>query len=175
MIRFVNRVDCGTALGSDLATEEALDHDERVGWLVEVFAPNQEATKESHNGVAQGDAMHQHALVCFERQAHLLVDAGQKKEGVLIFDHGPMAVRQTEFFVGLQIVRVRDHGDRQIEIVVENPNNFFLAAHGTVVGTLAAQTLAYCDLVLENPREMTRFNTLRPLASQARNRHLSHI
>ncbi|KAG1648106.1 hypothetical protein GQR58_030095 [Nymphon striatum] len=163
-----------STLGADLLGEQALDHDRRVGHVLEVAAPDQEAANEAHDGVIERDAVHEHRLVVVDGDAHLLIDARQIDRGVFAVGHRPVAVCKAQLLVCLEVVRARDHRNRQVETIVHHPDDFFLATDRAVAGSFATQSFADRELVLENPQKVTRLNSLRPLAAQARNRHFNH-
>ena len=77
-----------------------------------------------------------------------------------------MPVRDSDFFVGLQVVRCAADADDAMKIVFPQPDDFFLASYFAVAGSDTARPLADGELVLDDPDEVARLDTECPLAAQ---------
>jgi hypothetical protein len=53
-----------------------------------------------------------------------------------------------------------------VKIIFAKPDDFFLPAHFAMAGAVPAGSLADGELILDNPDQITRLDTKRPLAAE---------
>jgi len=78
---------------------------------------------------------------------------------VIKTDQRAVPVRHVEFVVVVQVVRSTNDGNDAAKIVFAKPNNFFLAAHSTVISAETTRTLAYGEFVFNDPGEVSWGNS----------------
>ena len=83
---------------------------------------------------------------------------------VIKTDQWAVPVWHVQFVVVMQVVRSADNGNDAAEIILAEPNNFFLPAHSAVIGAETTRTFANGELVLNDPGEVSWCNSQGPLA-----------
>jgi hypothetical protein len=77
-----------------------------------------------------------------------------------------MSVGHTQFVVGMQVMRSTTDVHNAVKIIFAKPDDFFLPAHFAMAGAVPAGSLADGELILDNPDQITRLDTKRPLAAE---------
>lgn len=71
-----------------------------------------------------------------------------------------------ELVVGVQIVGRTTDVDDAVKVVLAQPDDLFLATDLAVTGPVTARSFANCQLILDDPNEITWLNTEGPLAAK---------
>jgi hypothetical protein len=73
-----------------------------------------------------------------------------------------------EFFIGVQVVRRSNDGNNKVEMVLAQPDDFFLATNATVIIAVSPWSLTNGKAVLDDPCEITRGNSKGPFSAKFR-------
>ena len=76
-----------------------------------------------------------------------------------------MSVSEVELVIVVQVVWCADDRDDAAKIVFAQPDDLFLAANPTVIDAVSTRPFADSNLVFNDPREIARGDSERPLSS----------
>jgi hypothetical protein len=79
-----------------------------------------------------------------------------------------MAIRHVEFFVCVQVVGRSNDGDNEVEMVLAQPDDFFLATNAAMVVAVSPWSLTNGKAILDDPGEITRGNSKGPFSAKFR-------
>ena len=88
------------------------------------------------------------------------------RDSVVNVQQRVVAIRHAELVIVVQVVRCRQDRHHVIEVVLTQPDDFFLAPDSTMVGAKTARSFADGEFVLDDPRQVAGRDSERPFSSQ---------
>ncbi len=139
------------------------DGDGFFGVLDEPVPPH-ESTHRSHDSIADFLSVHDDLDIVGEETLELMEETARPLVDVVGVE-GAMLVGDPQLVVIVQVVGCGDDADETTEVVLSDPDDFFLAAHPPVIVPVAPGSLAHCEAILENPGEVPGGDSQSPLSS----------
>ncbi|MEY3806059.1 MAG: hypothetical protein RIR69_871 [Actinomycetota bacterium] len=97
-----------------------------------------------------------------------LIKRTQEEARIVDSAKGAMAIGHVQLFVSMKVVGRSNYRDDQIETVLAQPDDFFLASDSSVILAVAAGALADGELVFDDPGEIPRGDPQRPFSAKLR-------
>lgn len=145
-----------------MALRQLFDHGNNTGWAFDQSVPEQVASDQTTDSVAEFFRVNENSLTALKEHAEFGEEGGLEDAEIVIGDW-PVTPHHTELVVIVEIQRGRDHRDDTGEALFANPDDFFLAANLAMIRAIATGSLTDGESLSDHPVKIAGSDALRPL------------
>jgi len=145
---------------------ESLNERDGFRWLFDNAEPSKVGTHDADELVAHFFGVHDGAMTRREEGVQFNEETAAPVVNDVTREKRNVAVGNADFFVRLQVVWRTTHADDAVEVILAQPDDFLLTTHLSVAGAETTRALADCQAVFDDPCQIARLNSERPLAAK---------
>jgi len=145
---------------------QSLNQGDGISWLVHHTEPSQVCAHDADDLITDLFGVHDRAVAGRQQGVEFREEVLAPLVDIVTGEQRNMAIGDANFVVGLQVVRCTADVDDAMKVVFAQPNDFLLSPYFAVTRPESTGSLADGQLVLDDPDQVTRLNTERPLAAK---------
>ena len=145
---------------------ESLDERDGLRRLFHHTEPSKIRAHDADQLISDLLGMHDDARTGGEQTVEFVEERSTPLVDVIAGEKRQVSTGHTQLVVGVQVVWCATDVDDPLEIVLAQPDDFFLASYLAMACPVATRTLANGELILHDPDEITGLNSEGPLATQ---------
>ena len=145
---------------------EALDQRDGLGRLFHYAEPAKIGAHDADQLVADLLGVHNDSCACGKETVELVEEHATPLVNVVAGEKWHVSTWHSKLVVGMQIVWSAADVHNAMEVVLAQPDDFFLSSNLAMAGTVSTGTLTDGELILYDPNEITGLDSKGPLATE---------